>query len=117
MILNKYLSLLLTLAFYILLILLSSSVIMIFIRGNLAPYLGAILLVVFFIISCSFYNFLRNDDEFKNTRSKSSDVDGQHYIIKGEKDSKKLFIVIWLIFILFCSSIAMFLLLKNKSLI
>ncbi|WP_220607437.1 hypothetical protein [Methanobrevibacter oralis] len=117
MILNKYLSLLLSVAFYILLVLLSSSMIMIFVKSSLASYLGVILLIVFFILSRSFYNFLRNDDEFKNTKKRSSDVKGEHYIIKGEKDSKKLFIIIWVIFILFCLSIAMILFLKNKALI
>ena len=56
-----------------------------------------------------FYNYLRNDDFYKNTRERSSDVEGEKYITKGESDPKKLFLVIWLIVILILTSVSLWL--------
>ena len=42
-------------------------------------------------------DFLRNDEEYKNTRKRSSDVKGESYITKGESDIKKIFLVVWVI--------------------
>ena len=56
--------------------------------------------VIFYFITRVFYNYLRNDEKYKNNRQVSSDMPGEKYYTKGESDPKKLFIVIWLIVIL-----------------
>ena len=56
--------------------------------------------VFFYFIAKLFYNYLRNDDEYKNNRQFSSDVSGEKYFTKGAFDSKKVFIIIWLFVIL-----------------
>ena len=64
-----------------------------------------------------FYNYLRNDDFYKNTRVRSSDVVGEKYITKGESDPKKLFLVIWLIVILILTSVSLWLYSINNALV
>ena len=60
---------------------------------------------------------VRNDDFYKNTRERSSDVEGEKYITKGESDPKKLFLVIWLILILILTSVSLWLYSINNALV
>ena len=56
---------------------------------------SGIIILAFIFICRAFYNFLRNDNEYKNTRKRSSDIKGESYITKGESDIKKIFLVVW----------------------
>lgn len=95
MIFNKYLSLVITgVLFLMLMLLLSSVVTLIGSKGNLI-YSG-VFVIVFIFICRAFYNFLRNDGHYKNTRNRSSDIKGESYLTKGESDIKKIFLVIWI---------------------
>lgn len=117
MILNKNLSLVLSFCFMLLLILLASSAVMIFVPGGTLPFAGAILLVIFYFITKAFYNYLRNDEFYKNNRNYQSDKKGEKYIYKGAKDTKKLFIIVWVIVILALAAVSMWLNLINNALI
>ena len=61
------------------LMLLLSSAVMLIKPGMNIVYSGIIILAFIFICR-AFYNFLRNDDEYKNTRKRSSDIKGELYI-------------------------------------
>ena len=74
--------------------LLLSSAVMLIKPGMNIVYSGIIILAFIFICR-AFYNFLRNDNEYKNTRKRSSDIKGESYITKGESDIKKIFLVVW----------------------
>ncbi len=76
------------------LMLLLSSAVMLIKQGMNIVYSG-IIIIAFIFICRAFYNFLRNDDEYKNTRKRSSDIKGESYITKGESDIKKIFLVVW----------------------
>ena len=93
MIFNKYISLVITGVLFLMLMLLLSSVVMLT-KWNII-YSG-IFIIVFIFICRAFYNFLRNDELYKNTRKRSSDIKGESYITKGESDIKKIFLVIWI---------------------
>lgn len=93
MIFNKYISLVITGVLFLMLMLLLSSVVMLT-KWNIV-YSG-IFIIVFIFICRAFYNFLRNDEQYKNTRKRSSDIKGESYITKGESDIKKIFLVIWI---------------------
>lgn len=93
MIFNKYVSLVITGVLFLMLMLLLSSVVMLT-KWNIV-YSG-IFIIVFIFICRAFYNFLRNDEQYKNTRKRSSDIKGESYITKGESDIKKIFLVIWI---------------------
>lgn len=95
MIFNKYVSLVITGVLFIMLMLLLSSAVMLINPGMNIIYSG-IIIIVFVFICRVFYNFLRNDDEYKNTRKRSSDIKGESYITKGESDIKKIFLVVWI---------------------
>ena len=86
MIFNKYLSLFLSICMFLLLILILSSVIILF--GSF-QYLSLICIVVFYFISRLFYGYLRNDEFYKNNKNHTSDKKGENYIIKGERDKEK----------------------------
>lgn len=94
MIFNKYISLVITGVLFLMLMLLLSSAVMLIKPGMNIVYSGIIILAFIFICR-AFYNFLRNDDEYKNTRKRSSDIKGESYITKGESDIKKIFLVVW----------------------
>ena len=94
MIFNKYISLVITGVLFLLLMLLLSSAVMLMKPGMNIVYSG-IMIIAFIFICRAFYNFLRNDDEYKNTRKRSSDIKGESYITKGESDIKKIFLVVW----------------------
>ena len=117
MIFNKTISLILSACLFLLMLIITSSAIMMFLPSGQLPFVGIILIVAFYFISRVFYNYLRNDDYYKNSKNYSSDRKGESYISKGESDSKKMFIVIWIIAILFLASIAMVLYLKNSGMI
>lgn len=94
MIVNKYISLVITGVLFLMLMLLLSSLVMLINPGMNIVYSGII--VIFFVFICrAFYNFLRNDDQYKNTRKRSSDIEGESYITKGESDIKKTFVIVW----------------------
>ncbi len=93
MIFNKYISLVITGVLFLMLMLLLSSVVMLT-KWNII-YSG-IFIIVFIFICRAFYNFLRNDEQYKNTRKRSSDIKGESYITKGESDIKKVFLIIWI---------------------
>lgn len=117
MIFNKTISLILSACLFLLMLIITSSAIMMFMPNGQLPFVGVILIVAFYFISRVFYSYLRNDDYYKNSRKYTSDRKGERYITKGESDSKKLFIVIWIIVILLLASIAMVLYLMNNGLI
>ena len=96
MIFNKYISLVISGVLFLMLMLLLSSVVMLIKPGMNIVYSGVII-IVFIFICRAFYNFLRNDEEYKNTRKRSSDIKGESYITKGESDIKKIFLVVWVI--------------------
>lgn len=100
-----------------LMLIIVSSAVLIFLPSGQLPFVGVIVIVAFYFISRMFYNYLRNDDHYKNTRKYSSDNLGEKYITKGESDSKKMFLVIWVIVILILAAIAMVLYLFNNGLI
>ena len=94
MIINKYISLVITGVLFLMLMLLLSSLVMLINPGMNIVYSGII--VIFFVFICrAFYNFLRNDDQYKNTRKRTSDIKGESYITKGESDIKKTFVIVW----------------------
>ena len=93
MIFNEYISLVITGVLFLMLMLLLSSVVMLT-KWNII-YSG-IFIIVFIFICRAFYNFLRNDEQYKNTRKRSSDIKGESYITKGESDIKKVFLIIWI---------------------
>lgn len=94
MIFNKYISLVITGVLFLMLMLLLSSAVMLIKQGMNIVYSG-IIIIAFIFICRAFYNFLRNDNEYKNTRKRSSDIKGESYITKGESDIKKIFLVVW----------------------
>ena len=69
MIFNKYISLVITGVLFLMLMLLLSSVVMLIKPGMNIVYSGVII-IVFIFICRAFYNFLRNDEEYKNTRKR-----------------------------------------------
>ena len=107
MIFNKYLSIFFSACLFMFLMFLTSSVASIFFNGGQIPYIGLLFVVVFYFIARAFYNYLRNDDYYKNTKNRSSDKKGENYITKGERDTKKLFLVIWVLVILVLSAISL----------
>ena len=114
MIFNKYISLFLSACFFMFLMLIVSSIIAIF--GSI-PYIGLLFVVVFYFITRAFYNYLRNDDFYKNNKKHSSDIDGESYIIKGERDNKKIFIIVWMLVILVLAAISLWLYSINNGLV
>ena len=88
-----------------------------FFNGGLIPYIGLVFVVVFYFITRMFYNYLRNDDFYKNNRQYSSDKSDEKYIVKGEKDTKKIFIVVWVIIILILAALSLWLYSINHGLV
>lgn len=94
MILNKYLSLVIAGCFFLMMMLLLSSVVSLFgSQYNMA--FSGVIIIAFVLLSRVFYNYLRNDDDYKNNRKISSDMKGESYITKGKSDMKKMAIIIW----------------------
>ncbi|WP_407392652.1 hypothetical protein [Methanobrevibacter sp.] len=117
MIFNKCISLILSALFLIFLCLLFSSVSVMFLKGGLLPIIGLFLFVIFYFITRMFYNYLRNDEYYKNTNKRSSDMPDEKYITKGEFDLKKLLLVVWLIVILVLTSLSLWLYSFNNGLV
>ena len=117
MILNKTLSIFVSTCFFILLMLIMSSIIAMFFNGGSVPYIGLLFVVIFYFITRMFYNYLRNDELYKNTKNHSSDKPGESYIIKGARDNKKIFIIIWVIVILILIALSLWIYSFNNGLI
>ena len=117
MIFNKSISMILSALFFIFLCLLFSSFSVMFLNGGLVPVIGIAMFVIFYFITKMFYNYLRNDDYYKNTGKRSSDKKGEKYITKGESDFKKVFIVVWVIVILILASVSLWLFSFNHGLV
>ena len=88
-----------------------------FLNGGLVPVIGVVMFVFFYFVTRVFYNYLRNDDQYRNNRQTSSDMPGEKYITKGSADSKKLFVVIWLMVILVLTATSLWLYSFNNSLV
>ena len=117
MIFNKTISLVLSGLFFLFLGLLYSSVSVMFLNGGLIPVIGLFVFIVFYFITRMFYQYLRNDDKYKNNKQISSDMPGEKYFTKGESDSKKLFVVVWLMVILVLTSASLWLYSFNHGLV
>ena len=116
MIFNKGISIVLSALFLLFLMLLFSTVSVMFLKGGLLPVIGVVMFVLFYFITRIFYNYLRNDEKYKNNRQTSSDMPGEKYFTKGESDPKKYFVVIWLIAILILTSVSLWLYSFNAGL-
>ena len=112
MIFNKGISVFLSACLFLLMMIILSSVIVI--MGPVS-YIGLVFVVVFYFIARSFYTYLRNDDFYKNSRKHSSDKIGEKYLIKGEKDGKKIFVVVWILVILVLATAALWLYTYNHG--
>ena len=97
--------------------LLTSITTLIFFKGSSIPFIGLAFVVVYYFMARAFYNYLRNDDFYKNTRSHSSDRPGEKYWIKGERDGKKLFIIVWIFVMLVLAAVPIWLYSFNHGLI
>lgn len=117
MILNKYLSLAVSGCLFLLMMMVASISMIVFFDGNQIPFIGAFLVVIFYFITKGFYNYLRNDDFYKNTRKHKSDKKGEKYWIKGERDTKKVFIIVWVIVILLLAALSLALFSYNNGLV
>ena len=117
MILNKSLSILLSVCLFMLLMFVMSSVIALFFNGGSIPYIGLLFVVIFYFIAKMFYNYLRNDELYKNTGRRSSDEPDESYIIKGDKDFKKIFIIVWVMIILVLAAFSLYLYSFNTGLL
>ena len=117
MIFNKYLSIFISACLFLFLMLLTSIAVLTFFNGGSIPFVGLVFVVVYYFISRVFYNYLRNDDFYKNTRNHSSDKPGEKYWIKGENDTKKIFLIVWIFVILILAAISLWLYAYNNGLI
>ena len=117
MILNKSLSIFLSACFFMLLMLVMSSIIAVFFKGGSIPFIGLFFVVIFYFMTRAFYNYLRNDELYKNTGKRSSDMPGEEYVIKGQRDAKKIFIIVWVMVILVLAAVSMWLYSFNNGLI
>ncbi len=117
MILNKNLSIIISACFFMLLMMVISSIVALFFNGGSIPYVGLVFVVIFYFMTRMFYNYLRNDELYKNNKTHSSDAPGEEYIIKGPRDTKKIFIIIWVIVILILAAISLWLYSFNNGLI
>ena len=117
MIFNKYLSIIFSACLLLFLMLLTSSVLVVFFKGGSIPFIGLFFVVVYYFIARMFYNYLRNDEHYKNDRKRSSDRKGEKYLVKGERDGKKIFVVAWVLIILFLSAVSLWLYSFNNGLI
>ena len=117
MIFNRYLSIFFSACLFMMLMFLTSSVIVMFFRGGAIPFIGLFFVVVYYFIARAFYSYLRNDDFYKNKGNYSSDMGGEKYITKGKSDTKKLFLVIWVLVILLLAAISLALYSINSGLV
>ncbi|WP_407375330.1 hypothetical protein [Methanobrevibacter sp.] len=115
MILNKYLSIAISGCLFLLMMLIASISVIVFFGGNQIPVLGVFFVLIFYFITKAFYNYLRNDDFYKNTKKHKSDKKGEKYWVKGEKDIKKVFIIVWVIVILILAALSLILYSYNNA--
>ncbi len=113
MIFNKYLSIFISSCLFMFLMLLTSVVVITVFHGEQIPFIGVVFVVIYYFIVRAFYNFLRNDDFYKNTRQHKSDVEGEKYWIKGERDGKKIFLIVWIFVILILAAVSLLLYYRN----
>ena len=116
MIFNKSISIILSACLFMLLMLLISMITLTFFNGGSIPYIGLVFVVIFYFAARMFYNYLRNDELYKNNRQHSSDMPGESYITKGGTDTKKIFIVVWVIVILILAAVSLWLYAFNNGL-
>ena len=116
MIFNKSISIVLSGLFFMFLALLFSVLTLTFLNGHAISIFTTIIFVIIYFITRTFYNYLRNDDKYKNNRQISSDMPGEKYFTKGESDPKKKFIVIWLMVILVLAAVSLWLYSFNHGL-
>ncbi len=117
MIFNKTISIILSGLMFLFLGLLFSSISVMFLNGGSIPIIGIVIFVIFYFITRMFYNYLRNDDKYKNNRQISSDIPGEKYRVKGESDPKKVFVVVWVIVILILTSVSLWLYSFNNGMV
>ena len=117
MIFNKSISIVLSALFFLFLAFLFSTVSAMFLHGQLLPIVGLFVFVIFYFITRMFYNYLRNDDYYKNNKQRSSDMPGEKYLTKGESDPKKIFIVVWVMIMLVLVSVSLWLYSYNNGLV
>ncbi|SEK67524.1 hypothetical protein SAMN05216439_1299 [Methanobrevibacter gottschalkii] len=109
MILNKYLSMILSACFFMLLMMIVSAVTVVFFNGGSIPYVGIVFVVIFYFMARMFYNYLRNDELYKNNKKHTSDAPDEEYMIKGPRDAKKIFIIFWVIIVLILAAVSLWL--------
>ena len=117
MIFNKYLSIFFSACLFMMLMFLTSTVVVMFFKGGAIPFIGMFFVVVYYLIARAFYSYLRNDEFYKNNRKHSSDMEGESYVTKGKSDTKKLFLVIWVLVILLLAVISLALYSINSGLV
>lgn len=117
MILNKPISIILSGCLFLLLMLIMSSILVVFFNGSSISYIAIAFVVAFYFIARIFYNYLRNDEIYKNTKQYSSDKAGEKYLTKGPSDIKKTFIIVWVIVILILAAVSLWLYSFNNGLV
>lgn len=117
MIFNKYISISISACLFMFLMLLTSLITITFFKGGSIPFIGIFFVVVYYFIARMFYNYLRNDEFYKNTRKHSSDKPGEKYLIKGERDAKKIFLIVWIFVMLVLAAASIWLYSFNHGLI
>ena len=117
MIFNKSLSIILSSCFFMLLMMIVSSIVALFFNGGSIPYIGIVFVIIFYEVASMFYNYLRNEGVYKYNRNHSSDVPGEEYRIKGPRDNKKIFLVVWVIVLLILAVVSLWLYSYNIGLI
>jgi len=115
MIFNKYLSIFISACLFMFLMLLTSVVVLTVFHGGSIPFIGIVFVVIYYFIARAFYSYLRNDDFYKNTRQHKSDKKGEKYWIKGERDSKKIFVIVWVFVILILTAVSLLLYYHNMG--
>ena len=113
MIFNKYLSIFISACLFMFLMLLTSVVVLTVFHGGSIPFIGIVFVVIYYFIARAFYSYLRNDDFYKNTRQHKSDMKGEKYWIKGERDNKKIFVIVWIFVILILTALSLLLYYHN----
>lgn len=117
MIVNKSISIILSGCLFLLLMLILSSVLVVFFSGSSISYIAIAFVVAFYFIARMFYSYLRNDELYKNTKQYSSDKPGEKYITKGSADVKKTFVIIWVIVVLLLAAVSLWLYSFNAGLV
>lgn len=117
MIFNKYISIFISACLFLFLMLLTSIVTVTFFSGGSIPFIGLVFVVIYYFIARAFYSYLRNDDFYKNTKQHSSDKPGEKYWVKGERDTKKIFVIAWIFVILVLAAVSIWLYSYNHGLI